>query len=488
MTLKKSLCLVLTLLISIVFAVACTPTTPQNPTPQVTLTKIEIDPYSIDASYYVGDIVDLSTISVTATYSDGSEEILSYDDITVISMPNTQESGETSLIVTYKDKSATLPVNVNDVSVSRIEAIGFKSSYVWGETIDLETVKIRMIYNNGAKVDIPLSEAKANGANVTLPNTKVLTEGSEEGAYITISYLGKLFTQSVDIINPIVKIELDSQWRTFVFRYNASEKNIKDALSNITVNAIHANGKIAKKNFTELEINYSEIDVTEPTDEPKSFTVKYSVFTTTATYTVAQAPTYTGIGFGTGHSFKNSYYPGEALDTLDKIKVQVIKDDNTTIDGISVGENLTVSGYDEINTSVPGIYTLTLVYTDAYGESISFADKIIVSSVKEVQIGGFDKNLAIGDKFDNTFASFEIVVIYDDGSRIEFLYKDVESTNGILADEIKIESNVDTSKAGDNYMVVIEYLGITNYVVVCVNTADVPATDSGSNVTDKVGL
>lgn len=486
MTLKKSLCLILTLLLSIVCVVACTPNEPTDP-PKATLTKLEIDPYSVANDCYVGDKLDITTISVTATYSDGTSKVLSYDDITVNSFPNTEEDGETSLVITYDGKSATLPIIVNEVTLKSITPIGFQDSYIWGETISIENVKLRLSYTNGTSKEIPLSEAKANGANVTLPNTKIITEGSEEKAMLSVSYLGKTFTMAVDIINPIVKIELDSKWRTFAFKYNATESQIENALSNVKVYAIHANGEKVEKSFSDLTIYYNEIDVTQPTQEQKSFTIKYSIFTVTATYTVSQAPEYIGIGFGTGHSFKNRYLPGETIDSLDTIKVRVIKADNTEIDEIPVGENLTVVGYDAIDTNVPGVYTLTLVYTDADGESISFVEKIVISAVKSVSISGFNTDLAIGDKFDSTFESFNVTVEYDDGTVLEFLYKDRTEAQGILADEVKINSNVDTSKAG-SYIVTVEYLESSSYVTVSVNENDIPNTDSDNNVTDKVGL
>ena len=79
MTLKKTLCLVFTLLLAVMLAVSCDMggtggTEEPPPAPQVTLTRIEVVEGTVDTECYTGMELDTSRIELRAIYSNGTRK------------------------------------------------------------------------------------------------------------------------------------------------------------------------------------------------------------------------------------------------------------------------------------------------------------------------------------------------------------------------------------------------------------------------------
>ena len=123
MTLKKTLCLVLTLLLTIVCAVSCNP---QEDPGKATLTKLEIDPLSIATDCYVGGTINTSTIKAIATYSDGTIKEIGADSLTVVAQPDTTTAGQTTLTVSYGGKNASIIITVNENTFTSISISGLE--------------------------------------------------------------------------------------------------------------------------------------------------------------------------------------------------------------------------------------------------------------------------------------------------------------------------------------------------------------------------
>ena len=482
MTLKKNLCLVLTLLIVIVLAVSCDLSALGGQTGPV-VARLEIDPSSVVADYFVGDEVDVTGIKATATYTTGEKKELTYTDLSIVSLPTTDAAGESSIVVSYGGRTATLAITVNENALSAITVSGLEDTYNYGEEIDFTTLTINLRYIDGSSVPISFSQAEAGGLTYSHVNTFLIGETE-----ITFVYQGKTRTYTVEIIDPIQRIELDNENRYFEFKTGATPEEKRNRLQTLAVRAVRYSGEYDLITIEDgLMVNYANIDTTAPTTQRKTFTVTYRGFTTQIPYEVVNLPKYKQLLIDPQSTFKTLYLPGQTLSALDTLKFRaILYEGGASTDIIDFGESISVSGYDAVNLDASGFYDIIFTYTDTESNSISVRLTVEVCAIQSITVEGFDTLIAIGDSFDTTCESFYLVITYTNGESISFRYAD-RAEQPILASALNVTTNVNTEKA-DLYAVVIEYLSYKTRVEVRVSETVLPDTDGGENNTDKVPL
>ena len=146
----------------------------------ITLTKIEIKTLPTKTEYFVGDTLDTTGLTLTATYSDGSTETV--DSGFTCSPTTLSFAGNQSVTVTYAGKTCTFQVTVKAVELTKIEVKTppTKTEYFVGDTLDTTGLTLTATYNDGS------TETVDSGFTCS-PTT--LSIAGKPG--ITVSYGGK---------------------------------------------------------------------------------------------------------------------------------------------------------------------------------------------------------------------------------------------------------------------------------------------------------
>ena len=164
---------------------------------------IEIKSYPTKTSYYVGETLNTSGLSLIATYSDGSSKTISSGfTCSPISLTSV---GTKTITVTYNGKTANFTVNVSPITVTEISVKSMPSKTVYPiyDTLNTSGLVLKVSYSNGTSKDIT-SGFTCNPTSFTPP----ITTGKKT---IYVSYEGKTTSFSVTVIErSVVSIEMYS--------------------------------------------------------------------------------------------------------------------------------------------------------------------------------------------------------------------------------------------------------------------------------------
>lgn len=131
-------------------------------------------------------------------------------------------------------------------------------------------------------------------------------------------------------------------------------------------------------------------------------------------------------------------YPvGSTVTLLDRLSVEDVVDGDITGNVRMTTQNL--------NTAIPGIYTLTLQVTNSLGDTVVLPLSVVIqagSNAPEIQLKEYLIYLPVGGAFDPA----------------DYLRKVTENGRGISSSDVDITSHVDTTQAGV-YEVLYQYQG-----------------------------
>ncbi len=120
----------------------------------ITVTEAELDSVTLNTEnvkteYFAGDKFDAENLIVTAVYADNTQQIATNYTIT----PEVLEENTTKVTVTYKGKTAEIPVTVTKPLVSSIEitTLPSKTAYEEGETFNPSGMVVSAVFENGVK-------------------------------------------------------------------------------------------------------------------------------------------------------------------------------------------------------------------------------------------------------------------------------------------------------------------------------------------------
>lgn len=486
MTLRKTLCLVFTLLLAVILAVSCDfgnagggTTEPPEPTPPpVTLTRIEVIGGTVDTDCFAGAELDTSRIELNAIYSNGSRKTIPTSEVTIISPADTSQEGQTMLIVGYGGLSTSITITVNENFVSGISAKGFEEEYVYGSQISTDDVVITVSYINGTYETIPYGPGL--GISIILPDTTVVGESS-----IQISYMN-MVTKSYDVVitDPLVRIELDNPHRTFEFKKGSDKATIQSIMSNLKLNAIYTSERTELIDFSRLAINYNQIDTSEVTTEPRTFDISFGGSTIQASYTVKDVSKISALTLDTANdTFIKNYLPGQALSPLSDLKFKVLYADGTSINEFDE-DKLTITGYDTIDVTKIGTYTITVTYKDG-NDGVSMSIPVTVYGVSSITVEGVKTEYAVGDKVDESFDGVTVTIVYENGESIVVDYATKAENTNIVSDALTVSGSINTDIAG-RYTIAFKYFDtLSAEIRVTVNQEVMPDTDGDNNLTEK---
>lgn len=154
-----------------------------------TLQSIEITNNPIKNQYILGEELDLTGLTVSANYDDGSKVDVTRD--VQVSGYDKNKVGEQTVTVSYKGQSATFTIKVAEaVVLKNIELVlPTKLEYTVGETMSLEGMSVKAIYSDGTVRDIPLAEVTITGFDSTQAGEKA----------VTVTYKDKVATFTVKV-------------------------------------------------------------------------------------------------------------------------------------------------------------------------------------------------------------------------------------------------------------------------------------------------
>ena len=167
------------------------------------ITKIEFQGF--DTSYKQGDTIDLSKISVIATYEKSGDKVLTSDKYTLTATGNSivgngitlTNSGDTIITATLKEdtsKTATKTITIAEKQLIGIEVTApTKDVYKVGDTLDLAGLTVNAKYsNNGTET----TEQVTTGYTTSITNGDKLNNAGVQT--ITVNYKGQ--TATFDIV------------------------------------------------------------------------------------------------------------------------------------------------------------------------------------------------------------------------------------------------------------------------------------------------
>ena len=299
----------------------------------VKLVSIAVKTNPTKMSYYQGDALDSTGLTLTATYNNGKTETVTTGF--TCSALDSSSAGQKTITVTYQGLTTTFTVTVvavNLVSVA-VKTMPNKTSYFTGEAFDQTGLTLTATYNNGN------TETISSGIECT--GFSSATAGQKT---VTASYGGKSTTFTVEV-KAIVPTGI-----TVKTAPNKTEYFVGDSYdgTGLVVNVTYNNG--TNKDIT---TGFTTSGFSSATAGKNTVTVSYEGFTATFDVTI-KAVELTGIEIAKQPN-KTTFNTGDELDTTGL--VLTLKYNNGTTGTTDTG--YTVSGY---NTDTAGEQTITVTY------------------------------------------------------------------------------------------------------------------------------
>ncbi len=335
-------------------------------------------------SYYVGDTLDTSGLTLTETYNNGTTKIVT----TGFSCTPTKlsSSGTKSITVTYNGKTTTFSVNVKSVdpiSIS-IQNKPTKTSYYEGDSLNTSGLSLSVKYNNGT--------TKTITSGFSCSPTTLSSSGTKT---ITVSYEGftTTFTVNVEKVEPTSISVNNKPTKT---SYYKGETLNTSGLS-LTVKCNNGTTKTITSGF-------SCSPTTLSSSGTKTITVSYEGKTTTFTVYVEDVVV-SSISVKSGPT-KTSYYEGDTLNTSGLSLT--VKYNNGTSKTISSGFSCSPT-----SLSSSGTKTITVTYegkTTTFTVSVS---KLELSSIT-VKSKPSKTSYYVGESFNDS--GLTLTAKYNNGS------------------------------------------------------------------------
>ncbi len=233
------------------------------------LKDIEITTPPTKIKYFEGENFDSTGMVVKANYNNNTSTILDSASYNITDGTNLKV-GQTSVTITYEDKSVSQPITVekNTITELIIKTPPKKTEYKEGENFDKTGMVIEATYKDGTTKEVT-DYIIENGNNVKANQTS-----------ITISYEGKTVEQPITVIpNPLVEIKITKEPNktTYVVGQDFDKTGMivtgtfEDKSEQEILDYTIENGTDLKKGQTSVTITYEGKSVTQTiTVEEKS--------------------------------------------------------------------------------------------------------------------------------------------------------------------------------------------------------------------------
>lgn len=344
------------------------------------LKNIEITTPPTKTFYFEGENFDKKGMVVKANYNSKTKPSVILDSSSYnITNGTNLKAGQTSVTITYEDKSVNQKISVekNSVTDLKIKTPPTKIEYKEGQNFDKTGMIIEATYKDGTTKEIT-DYTITSGNNLKANQTKV-----------TISYGEKTVTQTITV-TPNLLIEINIT--------KAPNKTNYVVGQNFDKTGMVVTGTY-QDNSTQEIIDYTIENGINLTKEQTSVTIKFEGKTTTQEITVEEK-TITQISVNKKPSKLKYIQNKESLD-LRGGSITVLFNDGTTENIDMDSEQVTVTGFDNKNV---GKISLTLIYQsktveldiEIIEEIVEKAENSILENakcdVKEIKVYYFTNN------------------------------------------------------------------------------------------------
>lgn len=318
------------------------------------LKNIEIATPPTKTSYYEGENFDKTGMVVKANYNRKADPSVILDESSYsITNGTNLQVGQTSVTITYEDKSVeqTISVEKNSVVELKIKTAPNKTEYKEGESFDKTGMVVEATYKNGDKKEITDYKIE-NGNNLKANQSEVI-----------ISYGDKQVSQTIMVTpNPLIEIKVTK----------APDKTKYVVGQNFDKTGMVVTGTFQDQSTQEIK-DYTIENGTNLTKGQESVTIKYEDKTTTQAIEVEEKAI-TSISISKNPSKTQYIQNKEELDlTGGKLKVTYNDGSNEEIELTS--DQVKVSGFD--NKTV-GKNTITITYQS---KTTTFEVEIVAEEV-----------------------------------------------------------------------------------------------------------
>lgn len=410
------------------------------------LKNIEITTPPTKTSYFEGDNFDATGMVVTAYYNNDTSNVLDSSSYSISNGSNLK-LGQTSVTITYEDKSVEQPITVEENSVTNItiKTPPTKTEYKEGQNFDKTGMVVEITRKDGTTETI---------TDYTIENGDNLKNGQTS---VTISYEGKTVEQSITVIpNPLMEIKVDKapNKTNYVVGQNFDK-------TGMVIVGIY-------QDETSIEItDYTIENGTNLTKEQTSVTISYQEKTTTQAITVEEKAI-TEIAINENPSKLTYIQNKEDLD-LTGGSLKITYNDETTENISMTSEEITVTGFSNKDL---GKITLTLTYQT---KTVELEVEIIAEEVEEkAENSNFDnakgdikkvKAYYFSDDLQNDYILIELevnsIIRNLNNDNLEYYYYlSTKQNEENITDWTKITESQNSS---DKLQFTIDSKDITNY-------------------------
>lgn len=484
MTLKKILCLIAILTLTVFATVSCNlfgngGDDQPGDDPVTTVKSIYIVDGTTPERCLKGEVIDTSSIKVMAVYSDNTEVELSATDIN-FSVSDTSKAGTATVTARYKDLLATkqIPVvELRGILITKIAGINYNKNIKKlninvevGATVNYSDLTLELTYSNGIDVmQETLTYSENAGITVNIPET------TTPGSYpVTVEYGG---VKSADdrctliISNSLLNLEyVDGSVSNY---FTVTSKQTGDTIELLATYADGTSVVVTKDDG----VTVSKIDTSAIGNF--TYTASFGGMSVTIPYTVISDIVITDITVDTT-TFNLTYKIGDTVSALDAMKLTVHYSDGRTTELSAVNANdpnhpVRIVGYESISTAEAGTFTLSIMYDDGI-DSKSFNIPVTVMDYTSIRVEGIENcTIGTGNGAFN-LNGIRVWAVYPDGTEIE-----------IDKDEFSVLGTVKNNVAG-TYIIVVSYNNLKETFVIIVSDTFVDDTDNESNLTPEVPL
>ena len=234
--------------------------------------SIQIKTNPTKTTYNYGEELDLTGISASKVYRSGTEEPFEVT-LDMVSGYDKNTLGTQTVTVTYNGLTATFEVSVVDyVSSIEVASNPTKTTYKYGEELDIAGLVVNQVYASGAKSQIEITSEMVSGYNKNTLGTQT----------VTVTYNGLTATFEVNVVDYITGISLKTAPTKVEYEIN-EQLDVTGGV--ITVNK--ASGATEDVNITkEMVTGFNS----SAASEGLTLTVTYEGFTVTYNVTIKAAP------------------------------------------------------------------------------------------------------------------------------------------------------------------------------------------------------
>ena len=172
-----------------------------------TLTGITLNTTSVKRDYNQNETLDLTSLVVTANYSDGSSAAVSYTSSSPANGETLSTTGTITITVNYTEGAVTKTANFSiTVTPATPTLTGITAVYTQGSTIIYPTTSL-----DSLKAGLSVTAAYSNGTNQPVTSYALSGKLTVGASAVTVTYEGKttIFTVTVTEIPPTEGLEYE---------------------------------------------------------------------------------------------------------------------------------------------------------------------------------------------------------------------------------------------------------------------------------------